>query len=334
MADELRARGIPVVRRLRELKSRPDIIHGNSRRETLAAVLRFRSTPAIFVCHAHSAWDTGAWFHPRIRRYLGMSGLCVQRLRAEGMPEDRIALSWNWVDLHRFLPRPPLPERPRRALVFSNYAKDGTHLPAISEACRRAGLELDVVGAGVKNSAERPEAILGQYDLVFAKAKAALEAMAVGAAVILCDFGGAGPLVTSADFDRLRPMNFGFEALREPLAPEPILRQIERYDAEDAACVRDRLRGEGGLEQAVADLLGIYRAVIAEQAQDRETNRPELPRQYARLAWDTLLEALLLGWLKLPMHRRDRLGKLLRIHTLKGRVYQTLYRGQPWNSKS
>ena len=50
----------------------------------------------------------------------------------------------------------------------------------------------------------QPERVLGRYDIVFAKAKAAMEAMAVGAAVVLCDFGGVGPMVTWADFDRLR----------------------------------------------------------------------------------------------------------------------------------
>jgi hypothetical protein len=76
--------------------------------------------------------------------------------------------------------------------------------------------------------------LLGQYDVVFAKAKAAMEAMAVGTAVILCDFSGIGPIVTSTRFEELRPLNFGFEALRDPLEPEHLLREIARYDPEDA----------------------------------------------------------------------------------------------------
>ena len=40
--------------------------------------------------------------------------------------------------------------------------------------------------------------LTGDYDLVFAKARCALEAMAVGAAVVLCDTHGLGPMVTSA----------------------------------------------------------------------------------------------------------------------------------------
>ena len=124
-----------------------------------------------------------------------------------------------------------------------------------------------MIGAGVDNFVAHPENVLAQYDIVFAKAKAAMEAMAVGTAVVLCDFGGVGPLVTSAEFDQLRPLNFGFQALREPLEPENILRQIARYNPVDAALVRDRLRSCAGLTGAVENLVHIYQQVIAEQQQ-------------------------------------------------------------------
>ena len=96
------------------------------------------------------------------------------------MPADRVALLPNFVDTARFLPRAPLPQRPRRALLFSNYANEESHLPAVRAACVAAGLELDVAGAGVGNVIDEPERVLGSYDIVFAKAKAAIEAMAVG----------------------------------------------------------------------------------------------------------------------------------------------------------
>src|SRR5439155_22994865 len=143
-------------------------------------------------------------------------------------------------------PRPPLPARPARALVFSNTASDHTHVGAVREACARAGIALDVVGRDAGNPSSSPEALLGAYDLVFAKARAALEALAVGAAVVLCDAAGAGPMVTTAALDRVRALNFGVRTLREPLAPEVIAREIARYDAADAARVSRRIRAEAG----------------------------------------------------------------------------------------
>jgi hypothetical protein len=267
VADELQAADIPVSSSLRELESHPDVIHGHHRTETMAAVLHCLGVPAIFICHDYYAWHDDPPLHPRIRRYLGVSLACVERLRKAGMPKEKIRLTLNFVDLKRFLPRPPLPQRPRRALVFSNYANAYTHLPAVVEACRRAGLQLDVVGEGVGNSISHPENMLGQYDIVFAKARAAMEAMAVGTAVILCDFQGLGPMVTSAEFDRLRLLNFGFKALQEPYHPENILREIYRYDAQDAISVRDQLRASAGLNQAVKEMVDVYQQVIEEQKQ-------------------------------------------------------------------
>jgi hypothetical protein len=185
-------------------------------------------------------------------------------LIGDGVPANRAELTLNFVDLARFSPRSPLPEHPRRALVFSNYADEGSHLPAVIDACRQTGLELDVAGAGAGRIVTRPELLLHVYDIVFAKGKAAMEAMAVGSAVILCDFSGVGPMVTSARFDDLRPLNFGFEALRAPLRVDPLLREIARYDSADATRVRDLLRSRAGLVPAVENLVRIYEEVVAE----------------------------------------------------------------------
>jgi hypothetical protein len=264
-AEELMAAGIPVTSRVRSLPFEPEVIHGHHFVQTLTAVRSFPGAPAIFVCHDHTYRMDRAPLHARVRRHFGVSLACVQRLCRDGVPREAARLLLNFVDLRRFEPRPRLPPRPRRALVFSNYAHAETHLPAVREACRRAGLELDVIGERAGTSVDRPERVLGQYDLVFAKGKAAMEALAVGAAVVLCDTSGAGPMVTAAEFDSLRPLNFGFLALRNPLEPHYLLGQIARYDADDAASVRDLLRNEADLEKAVELLVRVYGEVIAEQ---------------------------------------------------------------------
>jgi hypothetical protein len=264
VVDDLRGAGIEVTDNLRGSRANPDIVHGHHHASTLVAIQRWPTVPAIYVCHDHTSPNDRAPIYPGIRRYFGVSGVCVERLIRDGAPEQLTDLLLNFVDTVRFKPRTPLPDRPRRALVFSNYADDDSHLPAVVAACREAGLELDVVGNAVNRIVMHPEQLLGQYDIVFAKAKAAMEAMAVGTAVILCDYSGVGPMVTSAEFDELRPLNFGFAALREPLRREPLIREIARYDADDAAAVRDMIRSKAGLTPAVAALVGTYRDVISE----------------------------------------------------------------------
>jgi hypothetical protein len=210
----------------------------------------------------------------------------------------------NFVDTRRFLPRSPLPAKPVRALAFSNY---DTHLPALVESCRRAGLKLDTAGTGAGNPVDRPELILGNYDIIFAKGKSALEAMVVGTAVILCDFAGLGPMVTSKEFEELRPLNFGFQALREPLQPENILRQVARYNPEDATRVRDLVRGQAGLDRATEAFVEIYRDVIDEQRRLPAAEINDFP-VIGRLR-ERMLQGSLSVWLSLNTRQRACLRK-------------------------
>ncbi len=264
IANEIAGAGIPLTNNLNQFDFQPEIIHGHHFITTLSALQHFRKVPAIFICHDHVSWADKTPFHPHIHRYFGVSRICVERLLHDGVPGNNVRLFLNFVDTKRFPPRPPLPKHPRRVLVFSNYAQTGTYLPAIIAACREARLELEVVGGGVGNPVDRPEEILGKYDIIFAKGKAAMEAMAVGAAVVLCDYGSLGPMVTTKEFSSLRPQNFGFQALRFPLQPENILRQVARYDPQDATTVRGMIRTQASLEQAARSLSGIYQEVLRE----------------------------------------------------------------------
>jgi len=288
VAEALRAATIPVVDRLDAIGEPPDLIHGQHHVETLTALLHFPGVPAVFVCHGWAPWEELAPRFPRILRYVAVDHTTRERLVSEqGIPPERVDVVLNFVDLERFQPRAPLPPAPRRALVFSNHAHEGTYLPAVREACSRFGIEVDVAGIASGRPVTEPEKLLPAYDLVFAKGRAALEAMAVGAAVMLCDVSGAGPLITSEDLDRLRPLNFGIRTLRHPVAVDYLASQIERYDPADASEVSRRIRASAGLEEAVDRLIGIYERVLAEH---REHGTP-LAEEESRAA------ATYLDWL-------------------------------------
>jgi hypothetical protein len=264
-ARELRETTVPVVDNLDAIGSAPDLIHGQHHVETMSALLRFPNTPAVFFCHGWLPWEETPPRHPRILRYVAVDDTCLDRLVAEsGIPEERVSVILNSVDLEQFLPRTPLPARPARALVFSNGAKETTHLGAVREACRRTGLTLDVIGEDAGNVATRPQDLLGQYDIVFAKARCALEAMAVGSAVVLCDIKGVGPMVTSSEVDRLRRLNFGIRTLREKIDAGVLEQEIGRYDPSDAAIVSERIRATAGRSAAIDQIVALYEEVVAE----------------------------------------------------------------------
>ena len=308
VADEVRAATVPVVDDLARIGSAPDVIHGHHGLETLAALLAFPGVPAVALCHSWVGWADAPLRFPRVLRHVAVDHTCRDRLVTEGVPAERVAVALNAVDLDRFRPRPPLPPRPRRALVFSNAAGGRAgHLAAIRAACARAGIALDVAGTRSRKPLDRPEEVLGGYDLVFAKARAALEAMAVGAAVVLCDAAGAGPMVTTANLDRLRPLNFGVRTLAEPATPEALAREIARYDPGDAAAVSRRVREGAGTAALVDELVALYREVIAEH----RAGPADDPAAEQRAA------AAYLQWLAPRLHERDLLraafGTLLRL---------------------
>src|SRR3982751_5260128 len=265
IAHELRRATVPVVDNLNSVGTVPDIIHGNHNTELITALLHFENVPSIFVCHSWTDWISSPPSHPRILAYVAVDHTCSDRLVMEhAIPQDRVTVRLQAIDLERFRPRESLPDRPARALVFSNNANQWTHLNAVREACNRSGIEVDVIGSGVNASALSPESLLPKYDLVFAKARCALEALAVGNAVVLCDATGSGPLVTAGELDRLRRMNFGIRALSEKVDAGLLMSEIERYDPRDAAEVSRRVRLCAGLGSLVDDALALYGEVIQE----------------------------------------------------------------------
>ncbi|HYW74147.1 MAG TPA: glycosyltransferase family 4 protein [Pyrinomonadaceae bacterium] len=264
LAEELRAMGIEVVDDLTTLASPPDLIHGHHHLSTMTALLAFPRTPAIFVCHGPEIWQEEPPLFPRIKYYVAVDRACEQRILQKGIDAAQVRLIHNFVDLHRFKQRPPLPDNPRRALIFSNQACTATHEPAVRGACRRAGISVDIVGSAAHRVSEAPESILGGYDLVFAKAKAAWEALAVGAAVILCDAAGVGPMVTTRNLDELRAFNFGVRCLNQPLHPFAITQQLAQYDSRDAADVCRHIRAGADVNLAVDALIQLYEKTLAE----------------------------------------------------------------------
>ena len=261
-AHELRDATVPVVDNLDAISSPPDLIHGQHHVETMAALLRFPNTPAVFFCHGWLPWEETPPRHPRILHYVAVDDTCRDRIVWEhAAPEQRVSVILNSVETEQFLPRSPLPAKPSRALVFSN---GGTHIGAVREACLRSELTLDVIGADSGNVALRPQDVLGQYDIVFAKARCALEALAVGSAVVLCDTVGVGPMVTTGEVDQLRRMNFGVRALQGNVDPDVLEREIARYDPQDAAEVSRRIRATAGREKAIDQIVDLYQDVVVE----------------------------------------------------------------------
>lgn len=290
LAADLRRLTVAVVDRLDLITAAPDIIHGHSPIETVAALLHFPQTPAVFTCHAWDSPDALPPVMPGLLRYIAVDDTCRDHLVLQsGIPDDRVLVRYNAVDLLRFQRGAPRPARPTRALVFSNNAADSNYLPAVRAACEAAGLALDVAGDNSQRSVDRPEDILGHYDIVFAKARCAAEALASGAAVVVCDILGIAAMVTTTNYADVRRMNFGRRLLQRPVTTAAVAAEIAKYNAEDAARVTEHVRATEGVDAAFESIAAIYREAITEAKSREAIGDAELRRAAAgfleRIAW-------------------------------------------------
>lgn len=263
LAVELRAAGVPVLTRVEELPRDVTIIHGHHNFMTVMALLACPAAMGLFVCHTSLFWQEEAPVFPRIMAYAGVDDLCRERVAADlKAPLETVRFIGNSVDMARFAPRGQLPKKPRRALLFSNYAAEHTFLPVVREACWHECIALDVIGSGVLNQVPDPERVLQDYDLVFAKARCAMESLATGCATVLCGMEGIGPLVTMENFARLRRDNFGRRCLSLPMNVENLIASIRQYDAPACDEVACHARFQLDLECTLDQWIALYEEVL------------------------------------------------------------------------
>ncbi len=260
LAFETRRYGVNVTDSISQLKTKPDLIHGNHVIPLAEAFLAFPQTPALWTCHDWLAWHDEPPLFPQILRYAAVDEICSQRVLSAGVAPSKLILLPNSVDLSRIPERPsPLHERPVKAAVFG---KANAIAPMLAEACGEIGAELTRIGDGL--SASEPERVLVGCDLVFATARAASEALACGCAVIVVDARGFGGLVTSHNYPRMRDDNFGLRRLVGRNSAAAILEAARAYDPIDAAAVTRRHRTERNIDSVLNLLEETYGEILAE----------------------------------------------------------------------
>src|SRR2546423_2538019 len=118
-ATELRTHGIVVVDDPAHLPETPDLIHAHHNAPLMRVLDRYPHCPVIWMCHDSRNW----WDQPpsaRIHRYVAIDRTRRDYLTRVMVPDDRVDVLYNAVDLGRIPLRPgALPARPRRALAYT-----------------------------------------------------------------------------------------------------------------------------------------------------------------------------------------------------------------------
>jgi hypothetical protein len=77
-------------------------------------------------------------------------------------------------------------------------------------------------------------------------------------------------MVTTANMEALRPLNFGIRTLQNPINSESFIREIARYDARDATEVSLWVRRIASMDNTLDQLVALYEEVLKEH----RTNQP------------------------------------------------------------
>jgi hypothetical protein len=289
-AERMQARGHIVADRLALLPERPDVMHLQHITPALMALVAFPDVPAVFTCHSATIELEAPRLHPQIRRYVAVDDFCRALCLKRDIQEDRLSVILNAVDLRRFNARPPLPPKPKAALMLTKTFEQQN---LVRLACAKAGLTLDELGPATGEMSDRLEKILPRYDIVFATARMALEAAAVGCAVVVADGRGFAGMLRTENLTAWRRLNFGVGLLTAPVTAAALDTAIAAYDASDAAEVCRCLRAEASADDYAAAYLQLYTQAIGEPvAQD-------ISQAAATAAWleDLLPSAAPRAWL-------------------------------------
>lgn len=264
VADELKHLTVPVTDNLDDIGTRPDIIHGQHYITAIAALSYFGDVPMVNMCHGWRPWTEAPLIHPNVVGYSAVDDATRDRLALQhGIDDDQISVVYNFVDLKRFQPAAKPNDELSRILLFSNYVrKNSPYYRAAHEAAEQLGVQLDVVGSNTGSATTTPEKVLADYDVVLAQGRSALEAMAVGASVMICSSRAFGPLVRTDNVERMRELNFGIRTHTLPATAETITSQLTNYSARDAARVSSWIRNRVGVDVAVEQLVGMYEGAI------------------------------------------------------------------------
>ena len=280
VAERLAEEGVNVIESPEDSPWKPDVIHGHHEWETSLAALAFPDVPVISFCRGTAPWQEVPCRAPNVKCWVAVDEVCRKFLTEEyDIPLDQVEVILNGVDLERFPQRATLPDKLTKVLVFSNYAKEDNFLAQIREACELEGVECRAVGSGVGDVVSDPTEVLAESDLVFAKGKAALEAVVSRCGLVVCDAEGLGPLVTKENFEQMRNLSFAYDAMTDGITVENVRERLQSWDSGLCTEASELARELASLEGAVDQLEYLYESV------KEECQESPQPDQSERLAW-------------------------------------------------
>ncbi len=242
--------------------------------------------PQLFVAHS-GMFDLQA--PPQLEGEVGavvaLNDRVGTRMRRYGVETEIVRLRQP-IDTQRFVPRGPLPEAPRTALMLSN-TPHADRFEMIRDACADAGMELEQLGGSAGRKADIRSA-LAEADLVIGYGRSILEAMACGRAAYVYDWQGGDGWVTRETYDAIEADGFAGSAAKDVLDREALAADLSRYSPEMGPVNRDLVVANHRASRHAEQLIDLLRGLDTPPPQPREPLR-EMER-LVRLEWRAQLD--------------------------------------------
>ena len=271
-ADHVRRRGVEIVANARELPEACDVVFSQDAIVVHDLAERFPGALHVFrVCGDVADFQLPPQVAGELDLIVALSDRYVRAAEACAVDVPVVRLRVP-IDTDRLVPLGALHERPRRAVLLGNYLERDV---AVTAAWSGAGLEVERIGGSVQ-SYDVATAV-ADADIVIAKARAALDAMACGRAVYVFDVFGGDGWVTPASYPALEADNFAGQATGRVLDGRALARDLEDYRPEMGTINRDLiLQHHGARDHVIAFLAAIADRVPAARRDDvplRELSR-------------------------------------------------------------
>ena len=228
LAERAAEGGFDIARELGELPIECDAVFANDGITVGLLAERYPGTRLVFCLHSNVFDVSLPPLSPGIiDALIAPSERFAAHARAMALDVPVVRLAQP-VDTERFVPSVPPRSPPRRALLLSNYL-EGRRRDALVETWTAAGIECVQVGIRDRIAFDVRRDI-AEADIVVAKARAAVEAMACGKAVYVFDaFGGDG-WVTGENHAALEADNYAGLATDRSVDRRALASDLSRYD--------------------------------------------------------------------------------------------------------
>jgi hypothetical protein len=208
-----------------------DIIHTNHNINVIELRHYFPDIPLIFHSHGVKPFlEQPPIVFQNIDRYLAVSEFVKNNLIKKGIKPASISIVRNLVDPKLFYIIKSINERPKRALIFSNY-NDSVKDTLIANACKNKNIKYDFLGGSygqVKN--ENLNDIYNKYDLVFTSGRGAVESLLTGRATIIINSKKMDKMVTPLTFTKMIKNNLSGNYYHKKITQKRIENEIEKYN--------------------------------------------------------------------------------------------------------